>query len=133
MFAALLSAALVLIYPWYSYRVTAHLLAKDASEALSQMQAENARMQRELREQRRQRELAEQRRRVAAVRVTGVAEGDQPVVMAELGSASVNESEDRLCQLSAGWLKRPLHGVTLRIHARNGHDSSREMGRVRCG
>ena len=127
---------LAVTYPWYSYKVTAYLFGEDIKAATAGLEQQAARASRELQaaQQRAQREaaLAAQRRRVAQVKVAGVADMPQPVVIASMVTASLNESRDTLCRQASQWLKRPLAGTTIRVQRFLGERPAQDIGRLRC-
>ena len=117
--------ALALGYPWYSYKVSSYLFGEDVKAVAKELQAATDKAQR-------QAALVAQRRRVARVKVTGVADMPQPVVIANMAAASLNESRSTLCRQAALWLKRPLTGTTIRVQRYLGSKPAQDIGRLTC-
>lgn len=130
------------LYPWYSYKVVTFLLAKDATEALSQFGRETKAAGDALSEQLAldQQELtqasAERRaaRELAAVKVMGVSEsGNRPLVLVNLGSASLHDVDAEVCRQASRWLRRNLSGVVIRVQRTRGNSPAVDAGEIVCG
>jgi hypothetical protein len=129
--------AVAAIYPWYSYRAQAHLLASDVKElvagtdaaakaALAEQQAQLSGMRQRQRE-------SDRRSRLASIRVLGVSERDGvPVAIVDLGTSSLSEATPRICaqarQLRAGasfedrWI----------VQRTRGRSPAATIGTIRC-
>lgn len=126
-----------LLYPWYSYWVQTHLLARDLRQAT---QAIDAQFRQEMRGAEKQVErAAAQSRRVAAqrrargVRMMGaMTTNGVPVVIVDMGGASLSEGRGAICHQAPGWLGRPVSGLTLRVHAWRGRAPAESLGSVAC-
>jgi hypothetical protein len=108
-----------LVYPWYSYKVQAFLLAKDleagAQKVARAMNKEvreaNAQMAQELHES----EAEPLSRRIAAVRVTGISDGNPPLAVVDLGESNLFEAGDTICRQTGLWLQRSVQGSIIRV------------------
>ena len=126
-----------LAYPWYSYWVQTHLLARDFERAAGELgaqlrdetQAATDRMQRD--QQRRQ--AAVDRQRVGGVQVMGAmtTQGD-PVVIVRMGDAGLSESKATICHQASRWLKRSTSGMTLHVQSHRGRLPAVTIGSIDC-
>lgn len=133
-----------LIYPWYSYRLQAYLLARDLEVGLQQINAEmdavtdqmkanTARRQQASAQQVQARREEQARQRVAGVRVMGVNDGRSgPVVIVDLGQASVGQATARICSQTERSLGRSLDGVSIRLQRYRGSQPALDAGQIRC-
>ena len=136
--------AVALAYPWYSYWVSTYLLGRDLKAATTQFQAESDKADAQLSaSMARTRESNaadaqaaaeyEQRRQVAAVRVLGVSTGGaKPLVLVNLGNASLTDADEEVCRQASSWMRRELSGVTIRIHRFRGNQPAVDAGEVVC-
>jgi hypothetical protein len=112
-----------LAYPWYSYWVQAHLMARDVRTGLEAFtgamdrESDAVQGQAQVQVQVAGRESAEvaQRRRLAQVRVSGISEGDPPLVVVQLGRSNLSEADALICRQAEPWLKRELSGRVIRV------------------
>ncbi len=129
--------AMALLYPWYSYWVQTHLLARDLQKAAEELgaqvrdetQAATGRMQRDQLQQR----PAVDRRRVTSVQVIGAmaTQGD-PVVIVRMGDAGLSESAATICRQASRWLNRSTSGMTLHVQSQRGRLPAVTIGSVDC-
>lgn len=129
--------AVAIAYPWYSYWVQSRLLGYELNLAVDGLKAEVAAQDEQMRVARSQQEQARRetttRDRIAAVRVMGASEGTAgPVVVVNLGQASVGESTAQICQQARRFLGRPLHGERLRLQRYRGSQPTTDAGTVYC-
>lgn len=134
---ALVAAILIaLIWPWYNYKVNAHLLGQDLEATSDQMDRDSQRLQQQAREQRQQANALTAERaleqRLSHVRVRGVTDSRQPVVIVELGGSNPREARDVICRGAERMLRRSVAGLTLRIQAHRGREPALDAGSVRC-
>jgi hypothetical protein len=135
--AALVAVILIaLIWPWYVYRVNAHLLGEDLEEVGDQIDRDSRRLQQQAREQLQHANALTAERaltqRLARVRVRGVTDSRQPVVIVELGGSNLREARDVICRGAERMLRRSVAGLTLRIQAHRGREPALDAGSVRC-
>jgi hypothetical protein len=124
-------------YPWYSYWVNAHLLARDlqrAGEEIGrQLEASDAEMQRQAAQLRDQNIEAARRARLAAVRVVGAFPGQGgPIAIVHLGSAQVREASPVICREAGAMMGRSLVGEMLRIQRERGDQPAVDIGNLHC-
>ena len=136
--------AVALAYPWYSYWVSTYLLGRDLNAAATQLQAESDKAEAQLSaSMARTRESNaanaqvaaeyEERRQVAAVRVLGVSTGGaKPLVLVNLGNASLSDADGEVCRQASGWMRRDLSDVTIRIQRFRGNHLALDAGEVVC-
>ena len=129
--------AVALAYPWYSYQVNAFLHARDMEFAVREI----ARVTEEnLRDLRTQAALSadasrreQRRRRIENVRVKGLSDGPHgPVVIVEMGDASLEESQGTICRQASFWLKKKLSDTTLRVQRYRMNQPALDLGIVTC-
>ena len=126
-----------LAYPWYSYWVQAKLLERDLGAATAQLegevQAAQADLSRELQGQQGRQNAMTERRRLGGVRIVGatVTRG-VPVVIVDLGEASLVESTPTVCREASSWLGRLTTGMTLRVQRHRGNAPAMEAGVIHC-
>jgi len=126
-----------LLYPWYAYWVQTHLLARDVQQATRAIDSQLRHELRGVGEQARkaavQSPQAASRRRVRGVRVMGaMATKGVPVVIVDMGDASLSEGTAGICSQAPSWLGRPVSGMTLRVQAWRGRAPSESIGSVVC-
>lgn len=136
--------AVVLIYPWYSYRVQSHLLARDLDVPVAQlvdeleaasdeMFAELARREQVAARQIQARRQSEARPRTAGVRVMGVTDGRNGlVVVVNLGQANIGQAAAQICSQTERSVGRRLDGVTIRLQRYRGSQPALDAGQIRC-
>lgn len=128
--------AVAIVYPWYSYKVHTYMLGRDmqaaaeameqeATKALEQANAEAAR-------QRAASAAADLQRRVSQVRIKGISGQSPPVVLVDLGRATLEEAEDVVCRQAAAWLRAPTSGRVLRVQRFRGSQPALEAGELVC-
>lgn len=126
-----------LAYPWYSYWVQSRLIARDIQAATTQLNSEALAAMKGLNQQltnERERQVAlAERRNISSVRVVGasVSQG-MPVVIVQLGDASLPAVTATICQQASGWLGQSTAGMTLRVQRHRGGVPAIDAGRVRC-
>ena len=129
--------AVALAYPWYSYQVNAFLLAWDmevAAREIARVTEEN------LRDLQTQAALSadasrseQRRRRIGSVKVKGLSDGPYgPVVIVEMGDASLEESQGTICRQASFWLKKKLSDTTLRVQRYRMNQPALDLGIVTC-
>ena len=136
--------AVAILYPWYSYRVTAYLVTREFQGAAEELQGELNKMGAEASAQAaRSRASAEAlRSRTAAeqlairrggVKVMGVSHGGpKPLVLVDLGRSNLWESDEIICRQASAWLGRSLSGSSIRIQQYRGRAPARELGDLSC-
>lgn len=132
-----LFVVVALAYPWYSCWVQSRLLATDVQQAAQQLEADarkelqamNEQMQDAVENQQAQAEA----RRINAVRVLGAStSGGLPVVIVNLGSASMHEATPAICQQASGWVGRSVAGAQIRVQRYRGRQPALDAGTIRC-
>lgn len=128
-----------LAYPWYAYWVQSHLLARDLQAGVEEFSASMDKVDGQLRaglaeSQQRSRETQQQTidGRIAAVRVTGVSEGDPPLVIVQVGGSNVWESRTRVCSQGEAWLERSLSRRRVRVQAVHPSGRAGEIQELAC-
>lgn len=136
--------AVALIYPWYSYWVQSRLLARDLDvpvaqlidelEAASQeMSAELARREQTAVRQTQTRRQSEARQRTSGVRVMGVTDGRNGlVVVVNFGQASIGQAAAQICSQTERSVGRRLDGVAVRLQRYRGSQPALDAGQIRC-
>lgn len=132
--AVFLSVALV--YPWYSYWVQKHLLARDMNAGVEELTEAVATESRDLdsRLAQRAQESAEvaQRRRIGAVRVTGISDGQPPLAVVDLGKSTFLEADETICRQTAAWLRRSVSGTVIRVQRLESHGTAAAIREMVC-
>ncbi|SFN58418.1 hypothetical protein [Dokdonella immobilis] len=129
--------AVALVYPWYSYQVNAFLLARDMEVAAREFARVSEESVRELQKQVAQSADAsrreQRRRRIGSVKIKGVSDGPHgPVVIVEMGDASLNESQETICRQASLWLKMKLTNTTLTVQRYRMNQPALDLGIVTC-
>ena len=129
--------AVALLYPWYSYWVQTHLLARDvkqATEALdSQLRHEIRGISEQVQQAAVRNQVATSGRRARGVRVMGaMATSSRPVVIVDMAEVTLAEGTAGICAQAPGWLGRPVSGVTLRVQRYRGRAPAESVGSVMC-
>ena len=129
--------AVALAYPWYSYWVSSYLLTRELEAAGREFAKVSGESLREMRKQAMQSAEAskreQQRRRISNVKIKGVSDGPGGhVVIVEMGSASLVESDETICNQASTWLKLDLSGSTLRIQRYRLNQPALDFGAVTC-
>lgn len=126
-----------LVYPWYSYWVVTHLLARDAEAAVaeldSQMKVAQQRAQQVAAEQQAAAQERQRRSYAAAVRVMGISpSGDRPTVLVDFGRSNVVDAGDVICVQAARWLHRDLSGQVITLQRYRGDQPAMSAGDLAC-
>lgn len=129
--------AVALAYPWYSYQVNAFLFARDTEAAISEFARVSEESLKDMKKQLAQSADAsrreQRRKRIESVRIKGVSDGPHgPVVIVEMGDASLNESQDSICRQASHWLKMKLTNTTLTIQRYRLNQPALDLGIVTC-
>lgn len=129
--------AVAAVYPAYSYWVQSRLVAAELDAAAKQLKtqaaAESARMQRQVQAMDARNRAVAQRQRVAGVRVVGASLNDgAPVVIVQLGGASLSEAKQTICLQAASRLGRPMRGMSLRVLRDEGRGPAVTSGTLHC-
>lgn len=136
--------AVALIYPWYSYRVQSYLVARDLDvpveqfvdeiEAASEeVLAEIARREQAAVRQAQVRRQSEGRQRTAGVRVMGITDGRNGlVVVVDLGQASIGQAAAQICSQTERSVGRRLDGAAIRLQRYRGSQPALDAGKIRC-
>lgn len=134
---AVLALIAVLVYPWYSYKVQAYLLANDVKDAAVQLGAEVASENHKLNHQLRQ-EAADdaawsREQRLMSVHIKGVSSiSGQPVVIVDFGQAGSAESTTSVCNQVNAWLRRDMRGQPIRLQQYRGDRPAIDAGSITC-
>jgi hypothetical protein len=127
---------IAVIWPWYNYKVNAHLLGRDLEALGEEIEQESRALDRQARQQLAQANAlaADQalRQRLARVRVHGATDSRQPVVIVTLGASNLNEARDVICAGAERALRRSLAGSSLRVQRHRGQSPALDIGSVRC-
>lgn len=128
---------IALAYPWYSYRVTTWLAARDLQAATAEMtrqaNAASERMNQQIQAQRTRQQVADTRRRIAAVRMMGATPSrNGPVVIVRMEQASLAEAEAEICRQAARWLGGPVDGKVLRVQRYRDRAPALDIGGIAC-
>lgn len=134
---AVLFVLVALAYPWYSYWVNSHLLARDMRAAAVELDKQTRQFESELSAQMQPRPSVRHstptRAATAEVRVMGVSEGTNGVVLlAELGDRSLADAREALCFQASRWIRRSADGRTFRVQRYRGNAPARHAGSIRC-
>lgn len=136
---AVLFVSVAALYPWYSYTVQAHLMARDLHAATKEWEKESAKVEREVMQQwgAAQSPMQVQPEPVAApvrnVRVMGVSQNSSgPVVIVQLDGADPGEYSRLICHQAGLMLRAPVQGRYLRIQRYRGNAPAQDAGRMRC-
>ena len=126
-----------LLYPWYSYWVQTHLLARELQQATqaidSQLRHELRGVGEQVQQAAAQSQQAANRRRARRVRVMGaMTTNGVPVVIVDMGEASLSQSTVGICRQAPGWLGRPVSGLTLQVEAWRRRAPAESIGSVVC-
>jgi hypothetical protein len=129
--------AVALLYPWYSYWVQTHLLARDfqraAGELGAQLRDETQAVTDRTHRDQLQRQAVVDRRRVTSVQVMGAmaTQGD-PVVIVRMGDAGLSESRATICRQASHWLNRSTSGMRLHVQSQQGRLPAATIGSIDC-
>ena len=126
-----------LAYPWYSYWVQSHLLARDievATESLgAQVNAGVEEVARQSAEAAARQSAARDQRRRASARVVGATmTRGKPVVIVDLGQTTIGESRAVICRSAAGWLGQSVSGKAVHVQRYRGRLPAISSGDIRC-
>jgi cation transport ATPase len=129
--------AVAALYPWYSYRVQAMLLARELDEATEALEREAKRQasaaQRQLANAAAAQQVLAEQRRVEQVRVMGASlVNGRPVVIVDMGHAGLPEAGPTICRQAASWLDRPVAGEQLQVRRHRGKAPAVGVGTIRC-
>jgi len=128
--------AVALVYPWYSYWVQTHLLARDLENGLKEFSTSVERDTREfdsrMAQQSRDSAESDQRRRIAAVHVTGVSDGQPPLAVVDLGRSNFMEADETICRQTAMWLHRSVSGSVIRVQRLKSYGSATVIEEMAC-
>lgn len=128
--------AVALVYPWYSYWVQSHLMARDIEAGVREFSKAVDQEVRQANSQMAQvaRESAESAvwRRIAAVRVTGIGEGNPPMAVVDLGESNFMESDQTICRQTAKWLRRSDSGTVIRVQRLKSHGTEAVIQQMTC-
>lgn len=126
-----------LLYPWYSYKVSSYLAAREMEVAFEAVNAELKKVgdatQRQLEVNASAAAAASLQQRIASVSVRGtsVVQGRR-VVVVTLGTASLAEAQGTICSQAERSFRQPLSGERLRIQVSNGNRPARDAGTLVC-
>jgi hypothetical protein len=125
-----------LIYPWYSYKVQAYLLGRDARNGIQEFaeameQETQALAIQQAKDVRASSEQATERR-IAAVRVMGISDGNPPLVVVEFGQSNMMEADETICRQAARWLRRPVDGSVIRVQRARSSGTSAQIQELAC-
>jgi hypothetical protein len=125
------------LYPWYSYEVQSHLMTRDLAEFATSMEQEANREVSKLTRQMAQASADQQARnreqRIQRVQVKGASvTAGRPVVIVDLGNATLREATPEICRTAPGWLGFPVAGRQLEIQRHRGKAPAAKVGRIQC-
>ncbi len=126
-----------LLYPWYSYWVQTHLLARDLQQVTqamdSQVRDEVRRVDAHVQQAAVRSTATANRRRVGGVQMMGaMTTNGVPVVIVDMAQANLFEGKASICRQAPGWLGHPVAGLTLRVQAYRGSAPAESIGSVEC-
>lgn len=136
--------AVALIYPWYSYQIQSHLVSREldvpVEQLVTEMEAayeevttEIARREQAASEQSQSRRQNPTHQRAVGIRVMGVTDGrNGPVVVVDLGRASIGQAAAQICSQTERSLGRRLDGEPIRLQRYRGSQPALDAGQIRC-
>lgn len=128
--------SVALVYPWYAYKVNDYLMSRDLQATIANMEREGAAAAKQASLQAAKSkaafEAADLQQRLSQVRIKGIAGQDPPVVLVELGRASLEEAESIVCRQAAAWLRTSTSGRVLRVQRFRGSQPALEAGELAC-
>lgn len=128
--------AVALAYPWYSYWVQTHLLARDIEQGVEEFSEAMGHEARQVAAQmdnaRRESAQEAKDRRIASVRVTGISDGRPPLAIVELGPSNFYEATETICIQTSRWLRRPVSGSMIRVQNFKARGSTPPIQQLVC-
>lgn len=136
-FAIAMCVGVVLAYPWYEYWVNSFLLARELDASAREIEVASQQFLEQMEDQTARADILsrrdQQRVRVGKVRVKGVGDGATgPVVIVDLGFASLSESKETICNQARTWLKKDLTNVSLKVQRYRVNQPALDSGVVDC-
>ncbi len=134
--AVIVFLLVALVYPWYSYWVSAFLLKREMQiaaiefdRAANMVIAESNHALAVSLDAARADAL---RSRVASVQVMGVVAGNPSTAIVQFGASNVDEAQYEICRQALAWLGKPMPGKVLRVQRHRGNQPALDVRTIAC-